>query len=145
MVALGSNLGDRESHLEYAVARLRVLLDHLRVSAFVETEPVDVPPQPDFLNAVAIGLSDAEPHAILERLRAIEQARARRRPFSGAPRTLDLDLILVGNEIIESAALILPHPRFRARRFVLEPLCEIAPETRDPVTALSARELLQRL
>ncbi len=121
------------------------LLRQLRVSTFIETKPVDVPPQPDYLNGVAIGVSDAEPQTILEALRAIEAARGRLRPFPGAPRTLDLDLILVGDEILESSELTIPHPRFRARRFVLEPLCEIAPETRDPVTRLSARELLQRL
>ena len=104
-----------------------------------------VSPQPDFLNGVAVGRSDSELHAILDGLRAIEGARARRRPFPGAPRTLDLDLILVGDEVLESRELTVPHPRFRARRFVLEPLCEIAPDIRDPVTGLSVRELLQRL
>ena len=127
------------------MARLGELLDHLRVSAFVETTPVDVPPQPNFLNAVATGMSAADSRTLLGRLLTIEGERGRTRTSAGAPRTLDLDLILVGDEVVESAGLTLPHPRFRERRFVLEPLCEIAPDTRDPVTGLSARELLERL
>ncbi len=145
VVALGSNQGHRESHLQHAVARLGEFLDQLQVSTFVETKPVGVRSQPDFLNGVVTGLSDAQPQTLLDSLRAIEAERERTRPFDGSARTLDLDLILVGDEVVESPELTLPHPRFRERRFVLEPLCEIAPETRDPVTMFSARELLQRL
>ena len=106
-MALGSNHGPREQHLHYAIARLGELLDHIRVSAFIETIPVDVPPQPDFLNAVATGMSVADSRALLKRLLAIEAERGRTRSHPGAPRTLDLDLILVGDEVVQTEGLTL--------------------------------------
>ena len=81
---------------------------------------------------------------LLARLQAIERAAGRERPYVNAPRTLDLDLILWGEEIVEEPDLQVPHPRFRERLFVLEPLAEIAPDLRDPVTGLRVRELLAR-
>ena len=145
VVALGSNDGPREQHLQYAIARLGDLLGDMRVSSFIETIPVDVPPQPDFLNAVATGSSEVDSQALLKCLLSIEAERGRIRLQDGSPRTLDLDLVLAGNEILRTEALTLPHPRFRERRFVLEPLCEIAPETQDPLSGLSARELLAKI
>jgi 2-amino-4-hydroxy-6-hydroxymethyldihydropteridine diphosphokinase len=145
-VALGSNVGDRRSHLEYAVARLRGLLANLRVSSIRETEPVGVPDdQPPFLNAAAVGDTALPPHALLTELLAIEAERGRERPFPGARRTLDLDLILVGDLVVAGPDLVVPHPRFRERRFVLEPLCEVAPTLRDPVTGETVQTLLDRL
>ena len=82
---------------------------------------------------------------MLDALLEIERARGRERPFRGAPRTLDLDLLLFGDAIVEEPGLIVPHPRLRERRFVLEPLVEIAADLRDPVTGLTAGELLGRL
>ncbi len=145
-VALGSNLGDRASHLDHAVRRLAVLLAHLRVSRYVETEPVDViGAQGRFLNAAAVAAWDGPPRTLLARLLGVERERGRRRPHRGAARTLDLDLILFGDCVLDEAGLTLPHPRFRERRFVLEPLCEVGPDLRDPVTGLTVRELLGRL
>ena len=145
VISLGSNQGQREQHLHFAISRLNELLGELRVSKFVETSPVDVPPQRDFLNAVAIGLSVDSSKTLLRRLLYIEAERGRTRTRPGAPRPLDLDLILVGDEILTSTELTVPHPHFRKRRFVLEPLCEISPTTRDPVTTLCASELLERI
>ena len=145
VVSLGSNQGDRRAHLQHAVTRLGDLLSRLRVSTFIETVPVGVARQPLYLNGIVVGWSAADPHALLQSLQAIEAERGRLRPFAGAPRTLDLDLILVGGEVVASPELTLPHPLFRERRFVLEPLCEIAPETSDPITQLTARECLERL
>jgi 2-amino-4-hydroxy-6-hydroxymethyldihydropteridine diphosphokinase len=144
-VALGSNVGDRSSHLTFAVERLRGLLSAFRVSSFIETAPVGVAPQPAFLNAAAIGLAACGPHELLEALLRIEAERGRERPYPGAPRTLDLDLILFGAAILDEPGLVVPHPRFRERGFVLEPLAAVAPDMRDPVTGLSVRELLARL
>jgi 2-amino-4-hydroxy-6-hydroxymethyldihydropteridine diphosphokinase len=145
-VALGSNLGDRRSHLDFAISRLKATLANLRASRYYETEPVGAPgPQPLFLNAAAVGQTSAGASELLAVLMAIEQERGRERPFQNAARTLDLDLILFGDLVMETPALTVPHPRFRERRFVLEPLAEIAPELADPVTGSSVGELLSRL
>lgn len=143
-IALGSNLGDRTAHLAFAVDRLRHLLTDLTVSPFIETAPEGVPPQPAFLNAAASGWTEAEPRALLASLLAIEQARHRERPYRGAPRTLDLDLILLGDCVVEERDLQLPHPRFRDRLFVLEPLTAIAPDLIDPVSGLSVAQLAEK-
>ena len=144
-VALGSNLGDRGLALDTAVSRLRHLLPDIRVSSYHETEPVDVDPQPLFLNAAAVGSSAAEPAALLKAMLEIEASLGRERPSPGAPRTIHLDLILFGDVVMEEPGLVVPHPRFRERAFVLEPLAEIAPEWRDPVSGLTITELLRRL
>jgi len=144
-VALGSNLGDRAAHLAFAIARLPSLLDDVRVSSFHETDPEGVPDQPRFLNAVAVGRARLPAPETIERLLAIERERGRERPFRGAPRTLDLDLVLYGQAVIDRPGLQVPHPRFRERRFVLAPLSEIAPDLPDPVTGLTAGDLLRRL
>ena len=144
-VALGSNLGDREDHLRYAVDRLRRLLDAVRVSSFIDTAPVGVGPQPSFLNAALTGHFHGTPRDLLNALLTFETERGRMRPHVGAPRTLDLDLILFGDLVLHEEGLTVPHPRFRDRRFVLEPLCEIAPGLVDPVTGFTVAELLARL
>jgi 2-amino-4-hydroxy-6-hydroxymethyldihydropteridine diphosphokinase len=142
-IALGSNLGDRQAHLAFAIDRLKSILDDVAISAVRETEPVGVPDrQSPFLNAVVTGETVLSPRALLEELQAIEAARGRARPFPGAARTLDLDLILAGDIVLNDADLVVPHPRFRTRRFVLEPLAEIAPEMRDPVSEKRVDQLL---
>jgi len=142
-VALGSNLGDRRAHLDFAVAKLRSLLRHVAVSRYHDTVPVGITgPQPLYLNAAATGETTLSAPDLLDALLAIEAARGRERPYPNAPRTLDLDLILYGSLVIDSPDLSVPHPRFRARRFVLEPLAEIAPEAVDPVTGRTIRQLL---
>jgi 2-amino-4-hydroxy-6-hydroxymethyldihydropteridine diphosphokinase len=146
-IALGSNLGERESHLDFAVNRLRSYLTDLSVSTWHETEPVGVEPQPRFLNGVVTGDTRLTARALLQKLMEIEQERGRERPRPGAPRTLDLDLILCGQEVIAEPGLRVPHPRFRERLFVLEPLAEIAGHWIDPETGRTVSELLsaQRL
>jgi 2-amino-4-hydroxy-6-hydroxymethyldihydropteridine diphosphokinase len=142
-VALGSNLGDRSAHLNYAVSRLRDLLAGLRVSRFYDTVPVGAPgPQALFLNAAAVGEAAMPARELLNRLLAIEEERGRERPYPNAPRSLDLDLILFGDATIDEPGLIVPHPRFRERRFVLDPLADVAPDMKDPVTGRTVMDLL---
>jgi len=141
-IALGSNLGDRRAHLDFAVSRLAASFSNLKISSYHETEPVDVPgPQAPFLNAAAVAETSASPQDILATLMAIERERGRERPFQHAARTLDLDVILLGNVVLNEQALTIPHPRFRERLFVLEPLAEIAPELVDPVTGKTIARL----
>jgi 2-amino-4-hydroxy-6-hydroxymethyldihydropteridine diphosphokinase len=144
-VALGSNLGDRVGHLDYAVQRLQTVVRALKLSRYVETAPVDVTgPQPLYLNAVAVGTTLLPARELLDALLGIERERGRERPGPNAPRTLDLDLILYGEMVIDQPGLVVPHPRFRQRRFVLEPLAEIAPNLTDPVTGETVAVLLAR-
>ena len=145
-VALGSNLGDRRSHLEFAVSRLREFVQYLRTSSFIDTEPVDVPDaQPRYLNAAVAGETSLSAADVLARLLAIERERGRERPSARAARTLDLDLILYGDLVTSAPGLEIPHPRFRERAFVLGPLAEIAPEMVDPVTGQTVLQLAAEL
>lgn len=145
-IALGSNLGDRDGHLDFAASRLAVFLSDTRVSSRYDTAPVDViGEQPTYLNAAIVGRTDLTAHELLRELQRIEADRGRERPYANAPRTLDLDLILYGGLMLADVRIVIPHARFRERRFVLEPLVEIAPDLVDPATRLSMRELLARL
>jgi 2-amino-4-hydroxy-6-hydroxymethyldihydropteridine diphosphokinase len=144
-VALGGNLGDRERTLADAVAVLHEVVGGLRVSSWHQTSPVGVGPQPDFLNGAATGVTTLTARDLLDRLLEIERRFGRERPFPGAPRTLDLDLILYGDAIIDEPGLIVPHPRFRERAFVLEPLAEVAADWVDPVSGQTVGELLEAL
>jgi 2-amino-4-hydroxy-6-hydroxymethyldihydropteridine diphosphokinase len=140
-LALGSNLGNRRAHLEAAID---LVLPHVRsaiVSSFIETEPVGVEEQPRFLNGAVVGEASLPPQALLARLLAIEEQLGRTRPYWGAPRTIDLDLILYGDVVVTEPGVQVPHPRFRERRFVLDPLVEIAPDLIDPVTGLTVAQL----
>ena len=102
-------------------------------------------PQPLFLNAAAVGDTKLSAPAILDVLLAIEQGFGRERPYERAPRTIDLDLIFYGDQVIEMPGLSVPHPRFRERMFVLEPLAELAPDWVDPVTGMTISQLLSKL
>jgi 2-amino-4-hydroxy-6-hydroxymethyldihydropteridine diphosphokinase len=141
-VALGSNLGDREARLREALALLGSAIWELKPSTFYDTEPVGVGEQPLFLNAAAVGQTTLTARELLSTLLELERQLGRERPYPGAPRTIDLDLILYGDAVIDEPGLVVPHPRFRERRFVLEPLAEIAADWVDPVTKRTVRELV---
>ena len=146
-IAIGSNLGNRSDAIAYATSELASLLSNFSVSHVVETWPLGegTEGQNLYLNAVAVGDTDLPARRVLDALLAIEHEFGRERPFPNAPRTLDLDLILFGDDIILEQDLEVPHPRFRGRFFVLGPLAEVAPEMVDPVTGLRVGELLREL
>lgn len=140
-IALGSNLGDRQAHIKDAISGLHPLLDDLRVSSLLDN-PFVGGDQPPVLNGAVTGITTLSARELLDALLALELRFGRTRPFERAPRTLDLDLILYGEERIDEPGLIVPHPRFRERRFVLEPLAEIAPDMRDPISGKTVAGLL---
>jgi beta-ureidopropionase len=143
-IALGSNLSDRAAHIAAGIAALRQYIPDLIVSSLIETPAEGVGPQPDFLNGAAAGSWRGSAESLLALLQGIEHDCGRERPFPGAPRTLDLDLIFFGDAVIDSPGLAVPHPRFRERSFVLTPLAEIAADWLDPVTGSSVEALRQR-
>jgi len=146
-IGLGSNLGNRERNLNAALAALREegLIRPVRVSRFLATSPVGGPPQPDFLNAVAEAETDLPPEQVVQALLAVESRLGRVRTERWGPRIIDLDLLLYDQIILDRPDCVIPHPRMHERRFVLEPLCEIAPDAMHPVFSVAIRELLRRL
>ena len=142
-LALGSNLGDRESFLRAAVAGLSSSgVEVLKCASIYSTAPRDVLDQPWFLNTVVEANTSVEAEGLLENCLAIEKENLRKRNTGKGPRTLDIDIIFYGNEIIRKPGLVVPHPQFAVRRFVLEPLAEIAGDFVDPVSRKTIRELL---
>jgi len=144
-LSLGSNVGDRAESLKNAVVRLRALGEVGAVSSFYETEPVEVINQPWFLNCVVELDTEMTPEQLLAGILELEQAMGRRRVQAKGPRNIDLDILLFGDLIVDTKDLSIPHPAMHERRFVLEPLAEIAPEARHPVLKRTARELLEEL
>lgn len=142
-LSLGSNVGDREAHLRAAVARLEPAgVRVLRQSSIYETEPQDVRGQPWFLNLVVEAETEVTPTQLLLRIGEIESQLGRRRIIPKGPRTIDIDILFYDDAVVETPELEIPHPRLADRRFVLEPLAELAPELRHPVSGRTVREML---
>jgi 2-amino-4-hydroxy-6-hydroxymethyldihydropteridine diphosphokinase len=148
-IGLGSNLGDREETLRAAVGALAAVpgVVALRVSTFRETAPWGAAGggQPPYVNGVAEIRTSLPAEDLLGALRRIEARFGRVRPYPGAPRTLDLDLLLYGDRVIRTPDLVVPHPRLAERRFVLEPLAELAPDLPVPPSGTRVRSLLAAL
>ena len=144
-LSLGSNVGDRAANLRTAINRVSSLGDVMAVSSFYETEPVEFAAQPWFLNCAVELDTEKMPKQLLAGILDIEREMGRRRVQKKGPRTLDIDILLFGNSIIQTKGLTIPHPAMHERRFVLEPLAEIAPEARHPVIKRTVRELRDAL
>ena len=148
-MALGSNLdskfGDREANLREAVRRIGTLGEVRAVSSFYDTEPVGQLEQPRFLNGALVMETELEPVELMRGLLGVERAMGRDRVGSveKGPRVIDLDLLLYGDWVMSSEELMLPHPAMGERRFVLEPLGEIAPEWVHPIVGKTVREMLE--
>lgn len=144
-LSLGSNIGDRESHLRAAIGKLNESeVRVLRVSPIYETEPMGVTDQRWFLNLVVEAETALFPLQLLARTQKIELALGRVRTMPQGPRTLDIDILLYGASSVRTPKLEIPHPRMTERRFVLAPLADLAPELRHPISGKSVRELLDR-
>jgi len=144
-LSLGSNMGDRAANLQSAIERLGQLGKVAAVSSLYETEPIEFTNQPWFLNcAVALDTEESPDH-LLSALLAIEQAMGRHRIQPKGPRKIDIDILLFDETCVDTATLTIPHPAMHKRRFVLEPLAEIAPEARHPVLNKTVRELRDSL
>jgi 2-amino-4-hydroxy-6-hydroxymethyldihydropteridine diphosphokinase len=142
-IALGSNLGDREDNLRQAREQLSAPdLRVLRASSIYETAPQDIEDQPWFLNQVIECETDLFPRQLLVRLKKIEKVMGRKRTMAKGPREIDLDILLFGDAVVKAPELEIPHPRLAERRFVLEPLAELAPEKKHPGTRKTMREML---
>jgi 2-amino-4-hydroxy-6-hydroxymethyldihydropteridine diphosphokinase len=144
-LSLGSNLGDRAANLRAAIVALEGAGVRVqRVSSLYETEPVDFLEQPWFLNCVLEGETDAPAQTLLNELRRIEARMGSKKLVAKGPRLLDVDILLYGDETVDTPELQVPHPRMTERRFVLEPLAEIAPELRHPSWSGTVSDLLAR-
>ena len=144
-LSLGSNLGDRQAQLRDAIGRLAALGRVLKVSSFYETEPVESTDQPWFLNCAVELETDLPAEELMGGLLRIETEMGRRRVQKKGPRSIDIDILLFGDEVIRSGELSVPHPAMQDRRFVLEPLAEIAPDVRHPVIKKTIKEMLDAL
>lgn len=144
-LSLGSNVGDRERNLQEAIRRLQTIGAVQSVSSVYETEPVEFTAQGWFLNCAVALETQETPGRLMAKLLDIEREMGRVRTRKKGPRIIDIDILLFANEVVSSPEVTVPHPAMAQRRFVMEPLAEIAPAVMHPVLKKTARELLEDL
>jgi 2-amino-4-hydroxy-6-hydroxymethyldihydropteridine diphosphokinase len=144
-LSLGSNLGDRAANLREAIQKLADIGNVVTASSLYETEPVELTAQPWFLNCAVKLDTEKMPRQLISAILSLEQSMGRQRKQKKGPRIIDIDILLFGSSVIEIPSLTIPHPKLHERRFVLEPLAEIAPDARHPVFKRSMRELRDAL
>jgi 2-amino-4-hydroxy-6-hydroxymethyldihydropteridine diphosphokinase len=144
-LSLGSNLGDRERSLREAIQRIGQIGRITSVSSIYETEPVEFTDQPEFLNCAVELETSLMPAQLMQQLLEVEGAMGRQRIQKKGPRIIDIDILLFGEAVVDTPDLTIPHPAMHKRRFVLEPLAEIAPEARHPLLEKTIQELLAQL
>jgi len=144
-ISIGSNLGNRELNLNRSVSLLSGRYKILSASSIYETDPVGVKDQPDFLNAVIKIGTTMLPDCLLKFIKDIEAEMGREQKLRWGPRIIDLDIIYFGNLIVETPKLKIPHSHAHQRRFVMEPLCEIAPDLKHPVSGVDSKTILSEI
>ncbi len=142
-LALGTNLGDREGYLNQAIELIQETLQDVRIAPFIETKPVGVTDQPDFLNTVLVGYTELEPLDLLDFIKGIEKKVGRQVTYRWGPREIDIDIIFYDDLILKTEILEIPHPRMHERNFVLEPLMKLEPNLVHPVLKKTIQELSQ--
>ena len=142
--ALGANLGDPGRTLGVAARSLAAVLERPRASGVYRTPPEGGSDQPEYLNAVVVGRSPMTARQGLALARELEARAGRERPYPGAPRILDVDLLFAGDDVVDEADLVVPHPRWATRSFVVVPLMDVAPEVVDHRTGLTPTQVARR-
>jgi len=144
-LSLGSNLGNREQNLRGAIRQAITLGRLVAVSSFYQTEPVEFTDQPWFLNCVIALKTATQPAQLMAELLRIEHEMGRQRVLKKGPRSIDIDILLFGDDVVNTPELTIPHPEMARRRFVLQPLAEIAPELLHPVSQKTVTQILAEL
>ena len=144
-LALGSNVGDPAQYITKAIDSLQTVLSEVKQAPLYTSKAVGYTDQPNFLNTVISGQTELSPQELLEVIDKIERKLGRIKRFRWGPREIDIDIIFFGNQILNTEKLVIPHPSFRERDFVLQPLVDLNSQTTDPVSQLTVKELLDRL